>query len=180
MMDVVEEILFSKEDLKSICRRLGKEISKDYKGRELFLIGMLKGATLFMADLIREINIPCYIDFVEASSYVGTKNSGGEVKITKYLRNDIRGMDVLIVEDILESGFTLNTVVKILEKQNPKSLRICTLLDKPESRKIKNIKADYVGAEVSKDKFVIGYGFDYNEKYRNLPFVGVMNLKYAD
>ncbi len=180
MMDFVEEILFSKEDLNEICNRLGKEISNDYKGKELVLVGMLKGATLFMADLIRKIDIPCYIDFMEASSYVGTKNSGGEVKINKYLRNDIKGMDVLIVEDILESGFTLDTVVKILEKQNPKSLKICTLLDKPESRKVKNIKADYVGAKIPKDKFVIGYGFDYNEKYRNLPFVGVMNLKYAD
>ncbi len=180
MMDFVKEILFSEEDLKVICSRLGEQISRDYKGKNLVLVGMLKGATLFMADLIRKINIPCNIDFMEASSYVGTKNSGGEVKINKYLRNDINGMDVLIVEDILESGFTLNCVLKVLEKQNPKSIKICTLLDKPESRKVTNIKADYVGASIPKDKFVIGYGFDYNERYRNLPFVGVLNLEYAD
>lgn len=136
MMDFVEEILFNEEDLKAICKRLGEQISKDYEGRKLVLIGMLKGAILFMADLIREIKIPCNIDFMEASSYVGTQTSG-TVKINKDLRNDIAGWDVLIIEDILESGFTLDYVVKLLKERNPNSLKICTLLDKPESRKIK-------------------------------------------
>lgn len=179
MMDFVEEILFNEEDLKAICKRLGEQISKDYEGRKLVLIGMLKGAILFMADLIREIKIPCNIDFMEASSYVGTQTSG-IVKINKDLRNDIAGWDVLIIEDILESGFTLDYVVKLLKERNPNSLKICTLLDKPESRKIKSIQADYVGAKIPKDKFVIGYGFDYNERYRNLPFVGVLDSKYAE
>ncbi len=178
MMDFVEEVLFNEEDLKVMCKKLGKQISKDYEGKDLVLIGMLKGAILFMADLIREIKIPCNIDFMEASSYVGTETSG-VVKINKDVRNDITGWDVLIVEDILESGFTLDYVTKFLKSRNPKSLKICTLLDKPESRKIKSIQADYVGAEIPKDKFVIGYGFDYDERYRNLPFVGVLNSKYA-
>ncbi len=178
MLDFVEEVLFNEEDFKTICKRLGEQISKDYNGKNLALIGMLKGAVLFMADLIREITIPCNIDFMEASSYVGTKTSG-EVKINKDLRNNINSQDVLIVEDILESGFTLDYVIKILKTRNPKSLKICTLLDKPEARKIESIKADYVGARIPKDKFVIGYGFDYNERYRNLPFVGVLDLKYA-
>lgn len=178
MMDFVEEVLFNEEDLKAICKRLGEQISRDYEGKELVLIGMLKGAVLFMADLVREIKIPCNIDFMEASSYVGTKTSG-EVKINKDLRNDITGKEVLIVEDILESGFTLDYVVKVLKARNPKSLKICTLLDKPESRKIESIKADYIGAKIPKDKFVIGYGFDYNERYRNLSFVGVLNQKYV-
>lgn len=179
MMDFVEEILFNEEDLKAICKRLGEQISKDYEGRKLVLIGMLKGAILFMADLIREIKIPCNIDFMEASSYVGTQTSG-TVKINKDLRNDITGWDVLIIEDILESGFTLDYVVKLLKERNPNSLKICTLLDKPESRKTKSIQADYVGGKIPKDKFVIGYGFDYNERYRNLPFVGVLDSKYAE
>ena len=178
MMDFVEEVLFNEEDLKAICKRLGEQISKDYKGKRLVLVGMLKGAVLFMADLIREIKIPCNIDFMEASSYVGTKTSG-EVKINKDLRNDITDWDVLIVEDILENGFTLDYVIKVLKDRNPKSLKICTLLDKPEARKIESIQAEYVGASIPKDKFVIGYGFDYNERYRNLPFVGVLDLKYA-
>ncbi len=178
MMDFVEEVLFNEEDLKVICKRLGEQISRDYEGKELVLIGMLKGAVLFMADLVREIKIPCNIDFMEASSYVGTKTSG-EVKINKDLRNDITGKEVLIVEDILESGFTLDYVIKVLRDRNPKSLKICTLLDKPESRKIESIKADYIGAKIPKDKFVIGYGFDYNERYRNLSFVGVLNQKYV-
>lgn len=178
MMDFVEEVLFNEEDLKAICKRLGDQISKDYEGKKLVLVGMLKGAVLFMADLIREIKIPCNIDFMEASSYVGTSSSG-EVKINKDLRNDITDWDVLIVEDILESGFTLDYVIKVLKDRNPRSLKICTLLDKPEARKIESIQAEYVGASIPKDKFVIGYGFDYNERYRNLPFVGVLDLKYA-
>ena len=178
MMDFVEEVLFNEEDLKAICKRLGEQISKDYEGKRLVLVGMLKGATMFMADLAREIKIPCNIDFMEASSYVGTKSSG-EVKISKDLRNDITDWDVLIVEDILESGFTLDYVIKVLKDRNPKSLKICTLLDKPEARKIESIQAEYVGASIPKDIFVIGYGFDCNERYRNLPFVGVLDLKYA-
>lgn len=178
MMDFVKEVLFNEDDLKVICKRLGEQISKDYKGKNLVLVGMLKGAVSFMADLMREITIPCNIDFMEASSYVGTSSSG-VVKINKDLRNDITDWDVLIIEDILESGFTLEHVIKFLKSRNPKSIKICTLLDKPESRKIESVKPDYVGAQISKDKFVIGYGFDYNERYRNLPFVGVFDPKYA-
>lgn len=177
MMDFVEEVLFNEEDLKAICKRLGEQISKDYEGKELVLVGMLKGAAIFMSDLVREVKIPCSIDFIEASSYVGTKSSG-EVKINKDLRNDITDCDVLIVEDVLESGFTLNYVVKFLKTRNPKSLKICALLDKPEARKVESVQADYVGVRIPKDKFVIGYGFDYNERYRNLPFVGVLDSKY--
>ncbi len=175
-MDFIEKVLFTEEDLKKAVERLGEQITNDYKGKNLMLIGLLKGSSVFMVDLMRKIKLPCKIDFMEVSSYVGTKNSGGKVNIIKDLRDDIKDCDVLIVEDILESGYTLDCVTKIFKERKPNSMKICVLLDKPQCRKV-DIHPDYVGYNAP-DDFVIGYGLDYNEKYRNVPFIGVINPEY--
>ena len=167
----VEKVLISKEELQQICKRLGEQITKDYEGKNLLVVGALKGAVVFMSDLLREIKCECIIDFIAVSSYSGTKTTG-VVKFKKDLDIDPDGMDILIVEDILDSGITLSYLKSVLEGRNAKSIRICTLLDKPANRKA-NIKADYVG-RVIPDAFVIGYGLDYDEKYRNLPYVGIL------
>lgn len=172
MTNDISEILLSEEELKNIVNRLGEEISSDYKGKNLILISVLKGSVIFMADLMRAIKIPCKIDFMAVSSYgAGTKTSG-EVKIIKDLTESVEGEDVVIVEDILDSGVTLSYLKKLLLARNPASIRICTLLDKPERRKA-DIIADYAGTEIP-DAFAVGYGLDYAEKYRNLPFIGVL------
>lgn len=173
MINDIEKVLLSEEDLKNIVERLGSQITEDYKGKNLVLVSVLKGSVIFMADLMRAIKVPCVIDFMSVSSYgAGTKTSG-VVKIIKDLDNEIvSGNDLLIVEDILDSGVTLEYLMKVLSARNPNSIKICTLLDKPERRKA-NIKADYSGAQIP-DAFVVGYGLDYDEKYRNLPFVGAL------
>lgn len=167
----VEKVLISEEEIKEICKKLGKRISEDYKDRKLLLVSVLKGAVVFLADLMREITCDCQMDFLSVSSYSGTKTTG-VVKFKKDMDVDPKGMDILIVEDILDSGITLSYLKKVLEDRNAASVKICTFLDKPTNRKA-DIKADYTGAEVP-DEFIIGYGLDYNEKYRNLPFVGVL------
>ena len=173
MLNDIEKVLLSEEDLENIVHRLGSQISEDYKGKNLVLVSVLKGSVVFMADLMRAITIPCTIDFMSVSSYgAGTKTSG-VVKIIKDLDTDVvSGADLLIVEDILDSGVTLEYLMKILSARNPNSIKICTLLDKPERRKA-DVKADYAGAQIP-DAFVVGYGLDYDEKYRNLPFVGAL------
>ncbi len=176
MMDFIKKILFSKEEIADTVKKLGEEISRDYKDKNLLMISLLKGSAVFMTDLMREVTIPCKIDFMAVSSYTGTKNSGGNVNILKDLNIDIKGFDVLIVEDILESGYTLKCVTKMLKSRSPKSIKICTLLDKPDSRKA-DVEAQYVGHKIP-GEFVVGYGLDYNEQYRNLPFIGVLNPKY--
>jgi hypoxanthine phosphoribosyltransferase len=176
MMDFISKVLLSKDEIADTVKRLGKDISMDYDGKNLLMISLLKGAVVFMADLMREVTIPCKIDFMAVSSYTGVKSSGGNVNILMDLNIDIKDFDVLIVEDILESGYTLKCVTKMLEARNPKSIKICTLLDKPDSRKT-DIEAQYVGRKIP-GEFVIGYGLDYNEQYRNLPFIGVLNPKY--
>ncbi len=175
-MDFIKKVLFSREELSDTAKRLGKQISEDYKDKNLLLVSLLKGSVLFMADLMREITLPCAIDFMSVSSYTGTKSSGGNVNILKDLNIDIKGYDVLIVEDILESGYTLKCVTEMFKLRNPASIKICTLLDKPNCRKT-DIEAEYVGHKIP-DDFVVGYGMDYNEKYRNLPFIGILNPKY--
>lgn len=175
-MDFIKKILFSKEDLSQTVKRLGKQISEDYKGKNLLLVSLLKGSVVFMTDLMREITLPCQIDFMSVSSYSGTKNGGGNVNILKDLNTDIKGFDVLIVEDILESGYTLKRVTEMFKLREPSSVKICTLLDKPNCRKT-DIEAEYVGHKIP-DDFVIGYGMDYNEKYRTLPFIGILNPEY--
>lgn len=167
----VQSILISEEEIKQICKRLGEQITNDYKGKNLLVVSVLKGAVIFMADLLREIKCDCQIDFIAVSSYSGTKTTG-VVKFKKDLDIDPDGMDILIVEDILDSGVTLSYLSGVLMGRNANSIRICTLLDKPANRKA-DIKADYVGKEVP-DAFIIGYGLDYNEKYRNLPYIGIL------
>lgn len=173
MLNDIERILLSEDELKKIVDRLGEQISEDYKDKKLVIVSVLKGSVIFMADLMRAIKIPCTIDFMSVSSYGSGTKTTGVVKIIKDLDNEVvNGADLLIVEDILDSGVTLSYLMKILAARNPNSIKICTLLDKPERRKA-DIKADYKGTEIP-DAFVVGYGLDYDEKYRNLPFVGIV------
>lgn len=173
MLNDIEKVLLSEEDLKNIVEKLGAQITEDYKDKNLVLVSVLKGSVIFMADLMRAIKVPCQIDFMSVSSYGSGTKTSGVVKIIKDLDNEIVcGNDLLIVEDILDSGVTLEYLMKVLSARNPNSIKICTLLDKPERRKA-NVKADYAGAQIP-DAFVVGYGLDYDEKYRNLPFVGAL------
>ena len=164
MNDDILKVLVSEEELKAKVAELGAQISKDYEGRNLVLVSILKGSVVFMADLMRAVSIPCSIDFMVVSSYGGgNTTSTGLVKIIK---------DVLIVEDILDTGITLSNLVPMLKMRNPNSVKICTILDKPSRRKA-DIAPDYEGFAVP-DEFVVGYGLDYDEKYRNLPYIGVL------
>ena len=170
----VEKILISEEQIKEICKRLGEQISRDYDGKKLLLVSVLKGAVVFMADLMRNITCDCEIDFLSVSSYSGSKTTG-VVKFKKDMDIDPDGRDILIVEDILDSGITLSYLKQVLLQRNASSIKVCAFLDKPANRKA-DIVADYVG-EVVPDEFIIGYGLDYNEKYRNLPYVGVLKRR---
>ena len=173
MIKDIERVLLTEEQLKEIITRLGKEITEDYKDKNLLVVSVLKGSVMVMADLLREIKLPVRIDFMSVSSYGSGTTSSGAVKIIKDLDIDLAGYDLLIVEDILDSGVTLSNLREILLTRGPASVKICTLLDKPERRKA-DVKADYVGAQIP-DAFVVGYGLDYDEKYRNLPFVGILS-----
>ncbi len=172
MHDDIREVLVSEAQLKERVAQLGAQISKDYAGKNLMLVSILKGSVVFMADLMRAITIPVSIDFMVVSSYGAGTNTSGLVKIVKDLDQNLVGKDVLIVEDILDTGVTLSKLKPMLELRNPNSIRICTILDKPSRRKA-DISADYQGFAVP-DEFVVGYGLDYDEKYRNLPYVGVL------
>ena len=173
MLNDIEKVLLSEDELKKIVEDLGAKITEDYKDKNLVVVSVLKGSVVFMADLMRAIKIPCSIDFMAVSSYGSGTKTSGVVKIIKDLDSEVVcGSDLLIVEDILDSGVTLEYLMKVLSARNPNSIRICTLLDKPERRRA-NIKADYSGAQIP-DAFVVGYGLDYDEKYRNLPFVGIL------
>lgn len=172
MKNDIKYVLYSEEMLKETVAGFGRQISEDYKDRKLLLVSILKGSVVFMSDLMRSIDIPCEIDFMAVSSYGSGVKSSGTVRIIKDLDRDIRGYDVLLVEDILDSGKTLNYLMDLLYARNPGSIRICTLFDKPERREV-DIYADYKGLTVP-DEFIVGYGLDFAEKYRNLPFVGVL------
>ncbi|WP_193391926.1 hypoxanthine phosphoribosyltransferase [Defluviitalea phaphyphila] len=172
MKSDIKEILFTEEELLKKVEELGKKITKDYEGEELTVIGILKGSNIFMGDLIRKIDIPVYIDFMVVSSYGQSTESSGVVKVLKDLEHSIEGKNVLIVEDIIDTGLTLDYLKSNLLRRKPKSLKICTLLDKPARRKI-DLKIDYKGFEIP-DEFIVGYGIDYAEKYRNLPYVAVL------
>lgn len=172
MLNDMEKVLLSAEEIQGKVKELGAQISKDYEGKNLLLISILKGSIVFMSDLMRAITIHCKIDFMAVSSYGSSTKTSGVVRILKDLDIPLENYDVLIVEDILDSGMTLDYITKILNERHPKSIKICTLLDKPSRRKI-DIKADYVGFLVP-DEFVVGYGLDYDERYRNVPFVGVL------
>ena len=173
MHDDIKTVLVSEEQLKAKVAELGAQISRDYAGKNLVLVSILKGSVVFMADLMRAVSIPCNIDFMVVSSYGGSNTiTSGLVKIIKDLDGDLSGKDVLIVEDILDTGVTLSNLVPMLKMRNPNSVKICTILDKPSRRKA-NIQPDYEDFQVP-DEFVVGYGLDYDEKYRNLPYVGVL------
>ena len=172
MNDDILRVLYSEEELEAKCAELGAQISKDYEGKNLLLVSVLKGAVVFMTDLMRHITLPCSIDFMVVSSYGSGVKTSGVVKIVKDLDADLAGKDLLIVEDILDTGMTLHYLKQLLQDRNPNSIRIATLLDKPERRRAA-VRADYVGYQVP-DEFVVGYGLDYDEKYRNLPYVGIL------
>src|SRR5215468_12685253 len=169
----VGEILIGPEELQARVRELGAEISADYMGRDLLLVGVLKGAVFFMADLMREISVSCEIDFMAISSYGASTDSSGVVRILKDLDLNIDGRHVLVVEDIIDSGLTLSYLLRNLESREPASLEICALLTKPDRREI-DVPVRYVGFEIP-NRFVIGYGLDFAERYRNLPYVGVLH-----
>lgn len=168
----VEKILLPEEELKTRVRQLGEEISRDYAGREPVLVSILRGSYIFMADLSRSLDILCRADFMSVSSYGAGTTSSGQVNIIKDLSDSIEGRDVIVVEDILDTGNTLHYLFQVLQARHPASLKLAVLLDKP-SRRTKPISADYVGFTVP-DEFVVGYGLDYNEHYRNLPYIGVL------
>ena len=173
MHDDVQEILFTEQQLKQRVAELGAAISRDYAGREpVLLVSVLRGSYIFMADLSRAIDIPVQIDFMSVSSYGKGTSTSGQVEIKKDLSDSIEGVHVIVVEDILDSGNTLSYLLRVLEQRGPASVRLCTLLDKPERRE-KPITADYVGFTVP-NAFIVGYGLDYAEKYRNLPYIGVL------
>ena len=173
MHDDIKTVLVSEEQLKAKVAELGAQISRDYAGKNLVLVSILKGSVVFMADLMRAVSIPCNIDFMVVSSYGGSNTiTSGLVKIIKDLDGDLSGKDVLIVEDILDTGVTLSNLVPMLKMRNPNSVKICTILDKPSRRKA-DIQPDYEGFQVS-DVIVVVYGLDYDEKYRNLPYVGML------
>lgn len=165
------KVLMSKEEIGDIVTNLGAKIAKDYSGKKLLVVGILKGASVFMSDLIRKIDIPLEIDFMDVSSYGSSTKSSGVVRILKDLEDDIAGKNILIVEDIVDTGLTLSYLTKLLNSRAPESIKICSLLSKPSRREIE-IDIDYIGKDIE-DFFVVGYGIDYAEKYRNLPYVGI-------
>ena len=168
----IQEVLFSEEQLKNRVQEIARQITADYQGKEIMLISVLRGSFVFMADLCRRIDLPCTIDFMSVSSYGSGTSSTGQVQITKDLSGDISGKHILVVEDILDSGNTLSYLLKLLEQRKPASIRLCTLLDKPE-RRVKPVEVHYSGFTIP-DAFVVGYGLDYAEKYRNLPYIGIL------
>lgn len=168
----IQEVLFSEEQLKNRVREIAQQITADYQGKEIMLISVLRGSFVFMADLCRAIDLPCTVDFMAVSSYGKGTKSSGQVQITKDLSEDITDRHIIVVEDILDSGNTLSYLLKILENRHPASIRLCTLLDKPD-RRVKPVQVHYSGFTIP-DAFVVGYGLDYAEKYRNLPYIGIL------
>lgn len=172
MRNDIQEILFDEKVLEEKVREIGSRISEDYKGKDLLVVGVLKGSVLFASDLIKNITIPCEIDFMAVSSYGNSTETSGVVRILKDLDHSIEGKAVLIVEDIVDSGVTLDYLLKYLKARNASSIEIVTLLNKPARRKV-DINVKYSGFEVP-DAFIVGYGIDYAEKYRNLPYIGIL------
>ena len=168
----IERVLFSEEELNKRVSEIAAEINRDYAGKEPMLISVLRGSFVFMADLIRKIEVPCTVDFMSVSSYGRGTTSSGQVQITKDLSDDIEGKDIIVVEDILDSGNTLSYLLQLLQARKPASMKLCTLLDKPD-RRVKEVHVDYTGFTIP-DEFVVGYGLDYAEKYRNLPYIGIL------
>ena len=173
MLEDLASVMFDEEALKEKCRGLGQQIAKDYEGKDLLVVGILKGSVMFFADLTRNIGIPLHIDFMVASSYGNGTETSGKVNIKKDLSVDIKGRHVLLVEDIIDSGRTLSYLLDVLKRRNPNSVKLCTLLDKPDRRVVKGVDVDYCCFNIP-DEFVVGYGLDYAQKYRNLPYIGVV------
>lgn len=172
MLKDVKEVLISEEEISMKVQQLAEEISDEYRGRDLVVIGVLKGANVFVADLIRKVTVPLELDFMAVSSYGRSTESSGVVRILKDLDGSVEGKHVLVVEDIIDTGLTLSYLTENLKSRGAESVKICTLLDKPERRKA-HIDVHYKGFDIP-DEFVVGYGIDFSEKYRNLPFVGVL------
>ncbi|MBI9012304.1 MAG: hypoxanthine phosphoribosyltransferase [Clostridiales bacterium] len=168
----IESIVYSETDLSSRIEALGKQISTDYKGKKLIVVGVMKGANIFVADLVRKLDLDVVIDFIVVSSYGASTESTGVIRLLKDLDENINSEHVLIVEDIIDSGLTLEYLVSNFETRHPASIKICTLLNKVERRKV-DLEVDYIGFKVP-DEFIVGYGIDYAEKYRNLPYVGIL------
>jgi hypoxanthine phosphoribosyltransferase len=173
--EYLDEILVNEDQLRQRIAELGAQISRDYRGENLHLICILRGGVLFLSDLMRQIDVPNTIDFMAVSSYGGARQSTGQVRITLDLKEDIQDRNVLLVEDIVDSGYTIASVLDFLETRHPKSLRVCALLDKPERREV-DVPIHYRGFTIP-NKFVFGYGLDMDEYYRNLPFVASVNLE---
>lgn len=167
-------VLLSEEEVNERIRQIGEQISKDYEGRQVHLICVLKGGSFFMCELAKRITVPVSLDFMSVSSYGSGTKSSGVVKIVKDLDEPLDGKDVIVVEDIVDSGRTLSYLLELLGKRNPKSLALCTMLDKPE-RRVVDVKVDYTGFNIP-DEFVVGYGLDYDPRYRNLPYIGVVEF----
>ncbi|HPC86278.1 MAG TPA: hypoxanthine phosphoribosyltransferase [Smithellaceae bacterium] len=173
MGDMRKKVLLEPSAISGRVREMAGEISRDYAGREILVVGVLKGAFVFMADLIRALSVPCQTDFIRAASYGAGTESSGKIVITKDIETDIAGRDVLVVEDILDSGLTLRHIVDVLKLRNPRSVKVCAFLDKRKRRRV-HFEADYVGFTME-DGFVVGYGLDFNEQYRFLPGVYVLD-----
>ncbi len=172
MLQDLASVMFDEKALKDKCQEMGQQLAKDYAGKDLLVVGILKGSVMFFADLTRNIDIPLNIDFMVASSYGNGTETSGKVNIKKDLSVDIKGRHVLLVEDIIDSGVTMSQLMEVLQQREPASLKLCALLSKPSRRQI-DVKIDYCGFEIP-DEFVVGYGLDYAEKYRNLPVIGVL------
>ncbi|MDY2664001.1 MAG: hypoxanthine phosphoribosyltransferase [Bariatricus massiliensis] len=168
------KVLIPEEDVNARIEELGRQISKDYEGKQVHLICVLKGGVFFMCELAKRISVPVSMDFMSVSSYGDGTSSSGIVKIAKDLDESLEGKDVIVVEDIIDSGRTLSYLLEILKKRGPRSMGLCTLLDKPD-RRVRDVKVDYVGFEIP-DEFVVGFGLDYVQKYRNLPYIGVVEM----
>lgn len=168
------DVLISKEDVEKRIAELGKIISEEYAGKEIHMICVLKGGVFFMCELAKHITVPVTMDFMSVSSYGDATSSSGVVKIVKDLDEPLEGKDVLVVEDIIDSGRTLSYLMEILEKRKPSSMKLCTLLDKPD-RRVREVHVDHVGFEIP-DEFVVGYGLDYTQRYRNLPYIGIVKM----
>ena len=171
----ISEVVLSEEDIDRLVTDLGETIRKDYEGKTPILVGLLKGSVLFMGDLIKKIDAHLEIDFMDVSSYVGTKSTG-EVQILKDLSGSVDGRHILIVEDIIETGTTLNSIINLIKSRNAASIEIVTLLDKPVNRKL-HVDVKYIGTEIP-DGFVVGYGLDFDERYRNLPYIGLLKPEF--
>lgn len=172
MHNDIENILYSESVLSERIKELGEQINRDYKGEKLIVVGVMKGANVFVADLIRKLDIDIILDFIVVSSYGASTESTGVIRLLKDLDENISGENVLIVEDIVDSGLTLSYLIDNFETRKPKSIKICTLLNKIERRKV-DLNIDYVGFQVP-DEFIVGFGIDYAEKYRNLPYIGIL------